>query len=400
MEPKTPFNYLRTSLKCSLLVAFASISLSGSSAPNGNIPGPITATGLGWAWFHDDLNGTYKVYPQDNLPGYCGMTTAANWVNVTWSHNKSLKGNGANYHEERHGHFGMRFELHAEQPISGPVDMRVYGTSVYYGLSNSTTHHNNGRSRSVTTINSKKLLSVASGIGEYSEDNDLYNATDRKYQEVVKNVTYTANSVDYSAFITLPSNKFTSELKVIHDPSAPGGNFTTAYGSSTCHQKIYISKALVTTPYDVATVQANVNSWEDRLEIYLEGDTWDIFKDSNGVIKFDFSDYSAGTHDIYVRCPKTLKKKFTVSFGSFDIVLGALALKYGDLNQDNQITTAEVQWVYNNIGKSSSDSDWTEPTTIGSGQEVTPSHCDIDEDGDVDSNDYNLVQNNGGQVGD
>jgi hypothetical protein len=106
-------------------------------------------------------------------------------------------------------------------------------------------------------------------------------------------------------------------------------------------------------------------------------------------------DDAAGTYHTYVHAKGALRKKLTVSWDPASGLSGLdLNVKYGDLNGDNYVSQAEVDFVFASIGSTSGTLAWWDVSGFA------PMDCDFNQDGTVSMADYLLASPNAGVTGD
>ncbi len=104
---------------------------------------------------------------------------------------------------------------------------------------------------------------------------------------------------------------------------------------------------------------------------------------------------SSGNYKVYLRVPGSLRKRVDVTYDSSVGLSGVDAtLLFGDLNGDNYVSQAEVDFVYANISTTVLPYQWD----VGDNYSV--GLCDFNRDGSVTSADYNLASPNVGYYGD
>lgn len=114
----------------------------------------------------------------------------------------------------------------------------------------------------------------------------------------------------------------------------------------------------------------------------------------NGVASF-WLDEPSGVCHTYVHAKGALRKKITINW---DPAVGAVGLdldvKYGDLNGDNYVAQAEIDFVFASIGSTSGTLAWWDISGFA------PMDCDFNQDGTVSMADYLLASPNAGVTGD
>lgn len=105
-----------------------------------------------------------------------------------------------------------------------------------------------------------------------------------------------------------------------------------------------------------------------------------------------------GDYDIYIRAPRSLRRKVSVHFvpGSSPSYR-PWVLYFGDIDGDNSVTQDEVNFVYSQIGASDATDAWY--TDCGDPHGWLPVQADMNGDGQVTIADYNLVSGNVGMDG-
>jgi hypothetical protein len=125
--------------------------------------------------------------------------------------------------------------------------------------------------------------------------------------------------------------------------------------------------------------------------------SWDIELDENGEAWLPFNQFPDGVYHLYVSSRSALRKKITVQYNSVIGVSGLdYTLKFGDLNRDNVVSSAEVSFVQSMIGTNV----WNVPSYYPDiNGPYYARQCDFNRDGVVNSVDYGLALQNVGQVG-
>ncbi|HRK20360.1 MAG TPA: hypothetical protein PLX06_01035 [Fimbriimonadaceae bacterium] len=119
----------------------------------------------------------------------------------------------------------------------------------------------------------------------------------------------------------------------------------------------------------------------------------------NWVMSFD--DYADGDYRLYGYASGSLRKRIDVTWSTSAGLTGVdFSLKYGDLNMDNYISQAEVDYIYAHIGITESLSEEWFGTDSDFDLPYKPYDCDLNRDGSVTIADYNLAAPNVGQYGD
>ena len=118
----------------------------------------------------------------------------------------------------------------------------------------------------------------------------------------------------------------------------------------------------------------------------------------SGEVTVPFDTFASGQYNIYFTATRALRKKLTVNYTSGTTpIFRPLTFYFGDIDGDNTITQAEVDFVNSMVGKTSATSDWYED--CGDPHGWVPAQADMNGDGQVTSADYNLVSGNVGRVG-
>jgi len=118
----------------------------------------------------------------------------------------------------------------------------------------------------------------------------------------------------------------------------------------------------------------------------------------SGEVTVPCDTFASGQYDIYFKATRALRKKMTVNYtAGTNPIFRPLTFYFGDINGDNTITQAEVDFVFAMIGKSSATPDWYED--FGNANGWVPAQADMNGDGQVTIADYNLVSGNVGRVG-
>lgn len=114
-----------------------------------------------------------------------------------------------------------------------------------------------------------------------------------------------------------------------------------------------------------------------------------------------FEDYADGEYRLYGYASGSLRKRIDVTWSASAGLSGVdFSLKYGDLNMDNYISQAEVDYIYAHIGLTESLSEAWFGTDADFDLPYKPYDCDLNRDGSVTIADYNLASPNVGQYGD
>ena len=134
-------------------------------------------------------------------------------------------------------------------------------------------------------------------------------------------------------------------------------------------------------------------------------DAYDSLNDMNGFSGFGVltdSTYTPGTYSVYVKAPGSLRKKLTMTVtanGVAGLDSTDATLKFGDLDGDGTVSQTEVNYVYSKIG-----TDISNPANYAGaytpGQTLFPYMADLNNDMQVTQADYNLAYANLGQSGD
>ena len=106
-----------------------------------------------------------------------------------------------------------------------------------------------------------------------------------------------------------------------------------------------------------------------------------------------------GLYNFYFRANGALRKKVIVDYdNTVDITSVNAELLWGDLNNDNYVSSTEVNLVYAYIGASESDGETWGFDEDGDG--YAPFQADFNRDGEVDGTDYAMASGNVGEYGD
>ncbi|CAN5403538.1 hypothetical protein BH11ARM2_BH11ARM2_26460 [soil metagenome] len=193
-----------------------------------------------------------------------------------------------------------------------------------------------------------------------------------------------------------------SDKSTVSTPTSPGILSISSTATATSTGKIYpksakyvdgsITSSLPADAYP-GTVLIDLPS---ALGVPLEN--WGVERE-NGAIHFPHDEYADGTFQMFVSARGSLRKKVTASvvngIASYDRDAGLL---YGDLDGDNYVSQAEVNWVYAMIGANNSGNwQWDLPD---SGQTYCLGEADFNGDGAITTGDYLLAASNVGVTGD
>lgn len=187
-----------------------------------------------------------------------------------------------------------------------------------------------------------------------------------------------------------------------------GGTMLAATGSATSSVKVY--------PYSIQSTGQIIAGVADVIYHHLGGgtpvgiemdvysannvplDMWSVNVSSAGTWDSLFNEYPAGNYKLYFYTGGSLRKRVDISWNGSQPVTGIDArLKFGDLNMDNYISSAEVAYIYANIGMTHTSPDWHWGAGPGG---VAPIQADLNADGAITIADYNMAAPNVGLYGD
>lgn len=185
--------------------------------------------------------------------------------------------------------------------------------------------------------------------------------------------------------------------------TGPGAGNVAVISSATATGKFYPT-GVVFRGFPSGMLAGTTNSFLPylRVEVNNVGGLVDRFLvglDANSVATVLMDGIPTGNYDLFLRADGALRKKVSVSYVSSVGASGLdFGLKFGDLDGDNYVSAAEVQFVQNAVG--------TDVRTTGGwmgtdfAAALKPGMADFDKDGFVTNADYALVQNNSGTYGD
>jgi hypothetical protein len=258
---------------------------------------------------------------------------------------------------------------------------------------------------SSSTLNKRTALGSLNPLWEY---NIAPPARTGRMTIPFGNTTWTTVSGGKSAVAAFPlGDNLIATYKLTH--TGGGNTATVGSASGACNIEFTPTKVDFNRGVVAVSVLGTTQSYlpEISVDIYTANnvfvDTWTILSDSSvGDVELPFEDYANGTYNLYVYGLGALRKKVQVQYANGTGVSGVdFGLKFGDLNGDNYVSSAEVLFVYNNIGSSVNTTDlylgdWWSDLQNG----YVRGFADFDRDGTITSTDYNLANANVGTYGD
>lgn len=152
------------------------------------------------------------------------------------------------------------------------------------------------------------------------------------------------------------------------------------------------------------TLAADTDSIVDGIFVTIETSNdvyvvdWGVNVDS-GEFEVPLVDLGTDTYNFYFSAPGSLRRKVSEYFDNTADITGVDAsLVWGDIDQDNYVSLAEVNYIYSVIGAEESHGISWDVDLDGDG--FFPAMADLDRDGEVTSADYNLCSSNVGLSGD
>ena len=233
------------------------------------------------------------------------------------------------------------------------------------------------------------------------EDSTTLGPGSEKRAVTFNNVNWTTNNGVSEATFTVPS----SSVSAKSSSSSPGGgsNMMATTGNGSVESKIQIGGLkMAPSGTNAGFISGSVNGYTDDLFIEIRNvynavvDGWGTGGSATSyMFPMELAD---GDYRLYFKAPGSLRKRVDVTYvGSTGLSGVNVTLLYGDLDGNNQVSSAEVALIYANIGKTNMQQSFFD---IVLGTNYGIEDCDLNKDGSITSVDYLIALANSGAVGD
>lgn len=203
----------------------------------------------------------------------------------------------------------------------------------------------------------------------------------------------------YSVEIILPKGPFVNVYSRCQSPGG-AGEFEVAGSAVSAAGKIVFGDAVGPNTREIAGEMSP--GFEDIVYVEVRNTSevvqlsYSAFIESGGEFNFDMGSLGDATYRVYIQAEGSLRRRIDVAYTTAGVGELGINLIMGDTDGDNDVDIADAAYVYSVIGKEYLDADWDEPDSNGR----YPRVANLDRDGEITSNDHDIVWGNVGLDGD